>query len=267
MIKIIFIITFIINIFDHQLQVQESSILLNLNKFKHESNNQLYNKLNHHNYTSIQIAQNFPVNGAPKGRRRGGTSRDSCHDYKIPITALVPGETNQDTSFLSSTISQYPTFWVYVPELKDLSRTGEFILQDERGNDVWRSLFRLQGKAGIVGINLPEKAEYALQTDKKYHWYFRVYCNYKQNKSDYVFVDAWLKKENSSLALMLQLQKARPHEYKIYMANKLWYESLTDLAKLRRNPSGNVIFTKEWAKLLTQLGLQELAIAPIVQIF
>ncbi len=274
MLKIIFLIIAIINIFPVKLNAQESHKKLDLNvllyqklyqnKFNHKFHNSNWN--NYDNYSNIKIAQNFPANGAPRGRRKGGTSRDGCGNYKIPITALVPGETNQDTSFLSSTISSYPTFWVYVPELKDLSRKAEFILQDEQGNDIWRSLFSLTGKAGIIGIHLPQKAEYALQTDKKYHWYFRVYCNYKEDKSDYVFVDAWLKKETISLPLRLQLQKAKPQQYKIYIANQLWYEAFTDLAKLCCNPSGNVIFTKEWTKLLTKLGLQEFAIAPIIQV-
>ena len=34
----------------------------------------------------------FPDNGAPTGRRRGGTSRDGCPTLSKPVTALVPGE-------------------------------------------------------------------------------------------------------------------------------------------------------------------------------
>jgi Domain of Unknown Function (DUF928) len=269
MFKIILSIIFIINIFPTKLQAQESLGKLGLNILNKQKLNPKfysYNWNNYDNYSSIKIAQSFPANGAPRGRRKGGTSRNGCGDYQIQITALVPGETNQDTSFLSSTISLYPTFWVYVPELKDLSRKGEFILQDEQGKDIWRSLFSLTRKAGFIGIQLPKKSEYALQTDKKYHWYFRVYCNYNEDKSDYIFVDAWLKKETISLPLRLQLQKAKSQEYKIYMANQLWYEAFTDLAKQCCNSSGDVIFTKEWTKLLTKLGLQEFTAAPIVQV-
>ena len=118
--------------------------------------------------TPIHLAQNFPDEGDPKGRRRGGTSRrEGCPNLKRPITALVPGEETNGTSFLASTVAEHPTFWVYVPELPTNLRSGEFVLQDEQENDVWRTPLTLPEKSGAIAINLPPNPQYALKQNSK----------------------------------------------------------------------------------------------------
>ncbi len=60
--------------------------------------------------------QQFPDDGDPTGRRQGGASRGGdCPNFKMPLTALVPGEEADNKSFLGTTISEYPSFWVYLP--------------------------------------------------------------------------------------------------------------------------------------------------------
>jgi hypothetical protein len=217
-------------------------------------------------HTSNLLAQRFPDNGDPKGRRRGGTSRrDGCPELKTPITALVPGEENNNKSFFASTVAEYPTFWVYVPELPTNSRFGEFVLQDEQGNDVYRTSLTLSGKAGIIGISLPSSSQYALKQNLKYHWFFRVYCGNPQNKPEYLFVDAWLQRVALTPDLQQQLKTAQSREYTVYAANNLWYDAITNLANLRStNPSERVL-AEDWTNLFKAVGLEELAQAPIVQ--
>ena len=64
--------------------------------------------------TQHHLAQKFPDNGQPKGRRRGGTSRrDGCPKLKTPITALVPGEENNHKSFLKAILLKF-TIYVWL---------------------------------------------------------------------------------------------------------------------------------------------------------
>ena len=103
--------------------------------------------------------QQFPDDGDPTGRRRGGTSRrGDCPNLKTPLTALVPGEETNKKSFLGTTISEYPSFWVYIPELPSDIRSGEFVLQDQEGNDIWRTPITLTGKPGAISVKLPTKS-------------------------------------------------------------------------------------------------------------
>ncbi|ARV61006.1 hypothetical protein BZZ01_22410 [Nostocales cyanobacterium HT-58-2] len=212
------------------------------------------------------LAQKFPDNGEPTGRRRGGTSRrDGCPELKTPITAVVPGEENGNKSFLAATIAEYPTFWVYVPELPKNVRSAEFVLQDEQDHDVYRTSVTLPGKAGTIGINLPSSPQYALKQNSKYHWFFRVYCGNPQNQPEYFFVDAWLQRVALTPDLQQQLKSTKSGEYKVYAANHLWYDAITNLADLDRTHSDTSILAEDWMNLFEGLGLKELAQAPILQ--
>ncbi|MCA1993697.1 MAG: DUF928 domain-containing protein [Coleofasciculus sp. S288] len=225
------------------------------------------------NSTQIQFTQpKFPDHGAPTGRRRGGTGRNECPVLNTSITALVPGEetsgeSQSSKSFLASTVAEYPTFWVYVPELPANIRSGEFVLQDEAGNDVYRTPLRLPEKPGILSISLPSNPQYSLENNKKYHWYFRVYCGEPQTKPEYFFVDAWVQRVSLTSDLETQLKTVQPKEYIAYAANTIWYDTITNLAELRRTDSQNAMLEKDWVDLLTAIGLQDLAQEPIVRHF
>ncbi|WP_017318554.1 DUF928 domain-containing protein [Mastigocladopsis repens] len=212
------------------------------------------------------FVRKFPDNGAPTGRRRGGTSRRSgCPHLKTPITALVPGEENNNKSFLGLTVAEYPTFWVYVPDLPSNVRSGEFVLQDEQGNDAYRKSLTLSGKPGAISISLPSSSQYALKQDLKYHWFFRVYCSDPQTQPEYFFVDAWLQRVALTPDLRQQLNSKKSREYTVYAAHNLWYDAITNLAELRGTHSELSVFAEDWMSLFKAVGLGELAQAPIVQ--
>lgn len=221
--------------------------------------------------TQIQFTQpKFPDHGAPTGRGRGGTSRDGCPALNTSITALVPGEETSGKSFLALTVAEYPTFWVYVPELPANIRSGEFVLQevkagDEAGDDIYRTPLRLPETPGILSISLPSNPQYSLENNKKYHWYFRVYCGEPQTKPEYFFVDAWVQRVALTPELETQLKTVQPKEYIAYAANTIWYDAITNLADLRRTDSQNAMLEKDWVDLLTAVGLQDLAQEPIVE--
>lgn len=213
---------------------------------------------------SIQFKQpQMPDNGAPEGRRRGGTSRDGCPSLSSSITALVPGKETEEeaslsASFLATTIAEYPTFWVYLPQLPKNTRSGEFVLQNEAGIDIYRTSLALPESGGIVGMNLPSSSP-ALKIGKKYHWYFQLYCGEPDTQPEYFFVDAWIERVALSPEMASQLPAKSNREYLVYAKHSLWYDALTDLAARHRNDPNNERLKNDWVELLKSVGLQDLA--------
>ncbi len=224
---------------------------------------------------SVVAEAQFPDDGAPTGRRRGGTSRNGCPKLNKDLTALVPGKETWkqvngkpllvSESFLTSTVANRPTFWVYVPELPENMRAGEFLLQNSAGEDIYKTFLTLPDKPGIISISLPPDSQYALETGKRYHWYFKVYCGDPQQTSDYYFVDAWIERVPLTPAFESQLKAAKPREYIAYAANNFWYDALSNLSDLRRTDGSNAGLMQDWTDRLTELELQDLAQEPIVQ--
>jgi hypothetical protein len=210
---------------------------------------------------------NFPRNGAPTGRRQGGARRNGCPNLNQSVTALVPGEgtVNESISFSALTVSEYPTFWVYLPDFPTNLRSGEFILQDEKGKNIYKTPLTLPEKSGVIGISLPQNPQYALKQDNKYQWYFKVYCGEPENTSDYYYVKAWVQKVALTPNLESQLKAAKPGEYIAYAVNQIWQDALTNLADMRRTNSGSSVLAQDWIGLLKAVGLEEFATAPIVQ--
>lgn len=218
-----------------------------------------------HNQESSFKPPKFPDNGAPTGRRRGGTSRNDCPEIKTPLTALVPGQETQDkfqdsTSFLASTVSKYPTFWVYIPALPKKANFGEFILQNEAGEDVYRTSINLTQTKTVIGISTPSHSKYSLEIGPKYHWYFKIYCKDAEPESGYFYVDAWIQRVALTPDLKRQLQKVKSQEF-FTIANtdrNIWYDKLTILGKLvDANPQNNIIKVN-WNNLLKSVGLQNI---------
>jgi Domain of Unknown Function (DUF928) len=209
----------------------------------------------------------LPRNGVPTGRRKAGAGRNpECPSSLIRLTALVPGD--EGKSFLASTVAEYPTFWFYVPELPKTARSAEFVLHMQDGKEVqniYRTPLTLSGKPGIISITLPLQSQYSLKADKKYHWYFHIYCSEPEKTSDNLYVDGFVQRQVVTQALDGQLKAAKLKEYIAYNANNIWYDALTNLGQLRQANPQNTTINKDWVDLLNAVGLQDFAKEPIVQ--
>lgn len=214
----------------------------------------------------------LPNRGLPTGRRRGGTSRSECPAIETPLTAIVPGrEIQQDNdfsqnlskltpqtsfsdseSFLTKTIEEYPTFWIYVPELTDSYR-AEFILQDESDRDVYRVAFDLPNKSGIHNIELPSQSSNKLKIGRKYHWYVKVFCG-KEKEAGYIFVDAWLQRVAVSPQLQAELNAENISRDRVLIDNNIWHDAIDYLARIQKNR----LEESRWNRLLSNLGLSDL---------
>lgn len=205
---------------------------------------------------SNQKSPDFSGDGRP-GRRAGGGSRSPCPERKPPLTALMP------MSNMGKTVAERPTFWFYVPYSPQSTPAGEFVLQEENGDEVYRASFTLPKTPGFVSFNIPPTVA-PLEIDKSYHWYFKLYCE-PQMISAPVFVEGWVQRIELTPELERQLQAAKARENVVYAANGIWYDALDRLAQLRlTNPSSSR--NDDWAKLLSSrgVGLELLSRAPIV---
>jgi len=195
--------------------------------------------------------------GKPRGRRSGGAGRDDCPAVDAPLTALVPDNN------LGLTVAESPTFWFFVPQLPTTARSGEFVLQDQEHNDVYRTPFRLSGKPGVVSIRLPSNPQSSLKRDQMYRWHFQIYCQ-PQTTSEYFWVEGWVKQVALNPTLESQLEAAKPREYIAYAENGIWHEAVTKLAELRLSDPQNATLSENWAELLRAVGLEELAKEPLL---
>jgi hypothetical protein len=210
---------------------------------------------------NIQIRFNEKeADGSSRGRpsRRVGTgSRGECPPVQVPVTALIPAKNP------GLTVEEHPTFWFFVPYQFSNTSGGEFALQDEANNDVYRTSFKLLGTPGIVSLSVPSTV--TLEVNKTYQWYFKIYCS-QQNLSNPIFVHGWVQRKalKPDLERLLQAAKDKRKRIAIYAENGIWYSALTELAKLRFTEPKNTVFINDWANLLRDVGLDNLAQQPIV---
>jgi len=211
--------------------------------------------------SNIQIRFNQKeADGSSRGRpsRRVGTgSRGECPPVEVPVTALIP---NKNPGL---TVEEHPTFWFFVPYQFSKISKGEFVLQDEANNDVYRTSFSLLRTPGIVSLSVPSTV--TLEVNKSYQWYFKIYCS-QQNLTNPVFVRGWVEREalKPDFERLLQAANDKRSRIAIYAQNGIWYSALTELAKLRFAEPKNTVFINDWANLLRDVGLENLAQEPIV---
>ncbi|MBE9227018.1 DUF928 domain-containing protein [Phormidium sp. LEGE 05292] len=212
------------------------------------------------NSDKIQIR--FPQqssDGSSRGRpgRRGGTgSRGDCPPVDMQLTALIPN------SNLGSSVEAHPTLWFYIPYKSSEVATAEFSLQDEQNNDLYRTKFTLPETPGIVSLNLAPAP--SLEINKNYQWYVKVYCS-QQKSSAPNFIRGWVERVALKPELEKQLQTATTPRERIafYAQNGIWYSALTELAKLHVAQPQNTTINNDWANLLRDVGLENLAQKPI----
>lgn len=217
-------------------------------------------KISSINAAQIQIQlKKKQQSGEGRGRpskRRGMGSRNDCPGKNIPLTALIP-ENN-----IGKVVEANPTFWLFMPYKSGEVPKGEFILQDENHNDIYRTDFRVNKGEGIVGISLgPEKS---LEINKNYQWYFKLYCDPGKSSTP-IYVRGWVKR----IALQPQQQKelsaiSPRQRVSFYLRNGIWYSALTELAELRWSNPNNKNLAQDWSQLLDYVGLQDLLNQPIV---
>lgn len=220
------------------------------------------------------VPPSLAISSAPAGRPRGGASRGQCPVSEVALTALTPfseevGNKEQAksvavTKVLGLTTKERPTFWFYSPYTNQTVRAAEFSLQDDEGNDIYRTSVTLPKQAGILQVVLPSTVT-ALETGKTYSWYFKVFCDVQQNQPP-IFVEGGIQRIELSDAVKQQLAgKGLQQQAAIYATHGVWYDALTIMAGLRQTAQADTNLVASWNDLLGSVGLNEVARQPFVQ--
>lgn len=223
--------------------------------------------IRHTSFNSNLLAQFIPPplpsdQEAPSGRRQGGASRClECKNNDLRLTALVPG--NHSRSSLALTTAEYPHFWFYIPYKLTPSDSVEFVVQDATDHYVYKTTFTApETPSGVISLSLPPGVA-PLEIGKRYHWTFLV-----KDVSNSVFVQGSVQRVTLNPTLIRQLKAATPSDrVALYAANGIWHETLTTLAELRCMKPQDAALTATWVDLLRSVGLNNIAIEPIVQCF
>ncbi|MGB3402532.1 MAG: DUF928 domain-containing protein [Microcoleaceae cyanobacterium] len=188
-----------------------------------------------------------PAEGAPNDRGDAGSR--SPFDFMV----LVPREN------IGATATDYPTFWLYVKTAVEKPISIELELRDGQDNTIYRTQFELNQGPGIVSVPVPQDSP-ALKAGEKYYWYFSSF-EYEL----YRFGE--LQRIALSPKVERQLANLTPKERIAVLANKgLWYETMTELAELRRiNPEDDEL-AAAWAELLADpdVALEKIVSQPVL---
>jgi hypothetical protein len=189
------------------------------------------------------------------GRRASAGTRGECQSDK-PLTALV-----QETSF-SLTTAEYPTLFVYIPQTD--AKSAEFVLADENKGDIYQGKFNIASKSGVFSLTLPVGSILpALEVGKNYHWGFSLICDAEDRARD-VNINGSIQRVNLSADLVPKLENASMRDrINIYLKEGIWHDAFTTLASLRRENPNDSSLAKEWANMLQQVDLKDIAEEPI----
>ena len=222
-------------------QGQEPSLILNSDSVKVK----LLSQKNSQKNTTLDNLD-FSGTGRPNTRTPGAT-RTSCPIVDRSMTALVPEE-------MGLTVSNSPTFWFYIPYNSQEVQTGEFVLQDEKGEkDIYRTTFKFSATPGIVSLPLPENLPKSLEIERPYLWSLLVFCN-PEDKDDNLALEGYVKrvKGNSNFQV-----------YTDYAKKGIWHDALTDLAERRGDKPQDPKLEEDWKILLKAVQLEDLAEEPM----
>jgi hypothetical protein len=163
---------------------------------------------------------------------------------------------------MALTISAYPTFWFYVPDELQGKDFAEFMLQDEKEEDIFDRPIQVELKtSGIISFKLPSR-EKPLEPNKPYHWFFSVICDF-QRPSRNPSIEGWVERIPLDFVLARQLEEAKSEEelvklYNTFVEKDIWHETLTLVSELYCDHPKNTRLKDYWPQLLQTLNLQEL---------
>ncbi|MBE9041615.1 DUF928 domain-containing protein [Oscillatoriales cyanobacterium LEGE 11467] len=198
-----------------------------------------------------------PDMGTP-GRREGGGTRGNCPTVDRALTALVP-QTNA-----GATLSGRPALFFHVPATSE-QLEFEFVLQDVEYNTVYTKTLTAPGQAGIVEINLKNNAAPELQVGQHYRWYFSAICNPNDRSAD-IHVEGWIQRiESEKTAAKIETATSESEKIEVYSEASLWYDALAAMVEQRRTNPDDVNLEAQWQQLLTAVGLNSIAQAPLVE--
>ena len=200
----------------------------------------------------------------PTTRTGGGASRGKCEQTNQPaMTLIVPSES------AALTTSERPTLLAYIPQSKDnassTNRKATLQLIPEKGSNAkfYQTELSLPNSRGVVQIQLPEDAP-PLAVGEEYEWLLVVSCG-SNLAPDSPAASAIVKRValDNTLASQLEGQTVL-RQAELLGQNGIWYDTIANLAKARRQQPDDLELTQSWQDILTTMGLQSVSTAPLL---
>lgn len=188
--------------------------------------------------------------------------RDPClkGENSQSLIPLLP-DLNQK---IGLTVSPHPTLFFYIPQT--WAETAQFVLIDEQRDRIYSQPIPLEGTPGILSITVPEDANIPpLEPNQTYSWTLALLCpTIAEIREPNLYVTGRIQRiENPELAQ--QVSQATPREVpSLYAEAGIWHDTLHTLAQLRRENPEDTDLTAYWERLLTDVGLADIAQAPLL---
>ncbi|MGK7888202.1 MAG: DUF928 domain-containing protein [Leptolyngbyaceae cyanobacterium] len=195
----------------------------------------------------------------------GGTGSRGCKaNRELPNMVALVGHDH-----LLRTTSDRPTFWVYLPTTSAEASNG--VLSIQLGDDeIYAGEFTLATTPGVVGVVLPDSAPPLLE-GQEYTWLIDIECMATDISGSSDRTEVWGSVQRVAVSdnLMNDLENAQPGlETAIaYGKHHIWYDLLTEFARLRLETGTNAELETSWSELLSDtvnVGLTEWANEPLV---
>ena len=202
---------------------------------------------------STRIVQFDAPEGKGSSNRGGGTRGEDkvfpplCpydeDQPSLPLSFLIPG------NYTPETISEHPTFWLFIPET--VAQQVRFEIRDEEWNIHYKTEVDITNTPGILSLEIPT-TEAALEKGK-YFVSATVVCGSYADFFDDNSVEIEIEHiEGNSISSSKLAQQPSLELAALYGKNGLWFETLTTLAQLRRSQPDNSTIIREWEELLQE---------------
>jgi hypothetical protein len=192
----------------------------------------------------------------------GGTRTDretTCNATEKPLTSLL--------AMGDFTLSQYPTFWFYVPFTAEEVSHIAFVLKEiPEDKTTYQASIQLSDRPGIIKIAIPSEEKYALTLQKNYRWHLIVYCTPQRVDKPDIALMGWIRRVSMTSQLKNQLAMVNSREYITYIEHYIYYDAVTELATLQLTYPGEARFHRDWNHLLELLGRKELIGEPFADV-
>lgn len=210
--------------------------------------------VNQHSSLVARLRANLPNRGVP-GSRFGGATRGACVTGNERLTAVLP-----DTH-LGQTAVAAPTLFVFVPKSK--ATQGEVVIADAANHTLATMVVDLPTEAGILAL----KPNVQLQPGQDYRWTFTLLCGADaDDPSAFISVGGVISRVQPATDLAKKLQgKSAGDRLGAAVDAGLWYETLAILAELQGHEATRSVARSEWVAVLSAVGLESIAQAPLVQ--
>ncbi|MDJ0734564.1 MAG: DUF928 domain-containing protein [Nostocaceae cyanobacterium] len=193
----------------------------------------------------------------------GGASRGICGADKTGsvidnMKAVIPSNN------IGLTMAERPQ-GIYVYIEPNTAKEAVFSMVDEKGNEYYMTTLNLPDKAGVMEIKLPDSLP-ALQMNKNYKWSVLMICG-EELDADSPAIDGWIRRVEGDRNLINQTNQVASLDLVSELANNsVWYETVSLLAKLKQEQPSNPAVNTAWQQVLTSVGLEPIANAPIIEV-